>query len=68
MSDIWPNLAAAARDAQLSYWTMRRYAERGVFVIRRDEHDRIECEPEAPAKARAHYLANGGPGGRPVLA
>jgi len=61
-----PTIPQVAHAAEVSYWTVRRYIDRGVIEAYRDQAGQFRCEPGAAAKVRRHILAHGGPGGRPL--
>lgn len=63
-----PTIPQVAADAKVSYWTVRRYVERGVLVAYRDQRGQFRLEPDAAEKVRRHYREQGGPGGRPLPA
>lgn len=61
-----PTIRQVAIEVDLSKITVRRYINIGVIEVFRDRHGWIRCEPGAAEKVRAHFLAHGAPGGRPI--
>ena len=61
-----PTIRQVAADAGVSIVTVRRYIRHGVVEVFRDARGWIRCEPNAAKKVRAHFLAHGAPGGRPI--
>lgn len=61
-----PTVLEVAEQAQLSVVTLRRYIKIGVIEVFKDRRGWIRCEPNAVEKVRAHFLAHGAPGGRPI--
>lgn len=55
-----------ARLSGVSYWTVRRYGQAGVFDMYRTASNRLVCDADAVEKAKAHHKAHGAPGGRPL--
>ena len=61
-----PTIRQVADEAEVSVVTVRRYIDRGVIEVYKDARGWIRCEPDAAEKVRAHFLAHGAPGGRPL--
>jgi predicted site-specific integrase-resolvase len=61
-----PTIREVADEAGVSYWTVRRYAHRGVIETYRDAAGRWRCEIGAVVKVRRHHRNHGAPGGRPL--
>ena len=61
-----PTIRQVSAEARVSVGTVRRYIELGVIDVYRDARGWIRCEADAAKKVRAHFLAHGAPGGRPL--
>lgn len=61
-----PTIRQVATEARVSVGTVRRYIDRGVIDVYRDARGWIRCEADAAERVRAHFLAHGAPGGRPL--
>ena len=61
-----PTIRQVATEARVSVGTVRRYVDLEVIEVYRDARGWIRCETDAAGKVRAHFLAHGAPGGRPL--
>ena len=61
-----PTIRQVASEARVSVGTVRRYVDLEVIEVCRDARGWIRCETDAAEKVRAHFLAHGAPGGRPL--